>query len=134
MIGLLCSLALAADLPIPSAPSPARKHTAIVLVHTGEFTAGSGLITALGGVIAWRSGACSGDGARCSLGIAGAVTTGVGLAGVALALPILVSGALLPLDQGTEAASTEHVGERRGRALRASVGVGPGGILAWGEF
>lgn len=126
MLALLCSLALAADLPLPAPRAPTRRHTAIVMMHTGEFAAGSGLATALVGLVAWRSGACYGDEFVCSIGIVGAVTTGVGAAGVAVGVPILLGGAMLIWDPGNPSGPPPA-----DRAASVKVGLVPNGVRVW---
>ena len=134
MITLLCSLALAADLPLPDAPAATRRHTAIVVMHTGEFAIASGLATGLVGVIAWRNGPCYGDAGVCSLGIAGGVTTLVGLTGAGVGVPIWLGGAMLKLDPGNPAGSVPDEDDRWRDSVSVRVGIAPNGLVLSGNF
>ena len=111
MLLLAATLASAADLH-PVAPRPPRTHTAVVLLHTGEFTALGGALTAVvGGVLLtdpfWHGGegcglmmATGANACGTSTFWLGAGLTSAGALVAATSIPLMIVGVALPRDRG----------------------------------
>lgn len=141
MLGLLCSLALAADPSVPDPVPPARRHTSIVLVRTGEFAMATGVGTAVAGlVVAASGGGCAEDAGvgqgvypSCGRTIFGAGMIGVGLAGVAVGLPVLVVGGLVGCKAAGQDSPESAIDCSRPHPT-VEVGLGANGLLLRGKF
>ncbi len=123
-------------LPLPLPPRrPAQAHTGIILAHSGEFAAGSGLVS-----LAVGFGAQFGTGDQSGLvSPVGSVLSGFGVAGLVIGVPVFIVGTVVERKGEAQAGVVEPgdgAPETRGRGAIVGVrlGVSTEGVVVSGGF